>query len=144
MKSVSSFGDYFASELSMRYTRGMRKKKLLQKNPLLVFKLNGSDYALPLDLVKRVTRMKDVTAFTPPKAPPETIDYNGLKVPLHNLRREMGAETDSYSEKDRLIIVNTKSGVSALLVDEVTQVGTELGAETVLFQKLEERHHIRF
>ncbi len=106
-----------------------------QEIPYLIFTLNGNDYAVPLTLVQRVTRMKDVTAWEAEQTPPDNIVFEGSAVPLRNLREELGYPRRTVSETDRLIVINTSGGVDALLVDEVPRVESPPNEGTILFDE---------
>lgn len=90
--------------------------------PHLVFILDGRLFAVPLDRVRLVTR-----AALPrpvPGAPPLLLGVlclRGEMRPVVSLRRRLGLPDRPLRPSDRLVVVQGRSLVLALVVDEVTE-----------------------
>ena len=90
---------------------------------LLQFKVEGLNYALPLDAVDRVASMVE---FTPlPEAPDivlGVIRWRGRIVPLLNLRKRFRLKEQPPNWTDSVIIARTRSRQVALVVDTIVGV----------------------
>ena len=91
----------------------------------LVFGLNGSRFALSLEQVQRVVRAVAVTPV--PEAPPGVrgvINVAGQITPVVDLRPSLRLPETEVSPGDYFILVNTPTGLQALLVNEVLWIIT--------------------
>ena len=90
---------------------------------LVVFRLDGERFALPLDQVEIALRMVSVTPV--PDAPPwviGVIDLHGRVIPVMDLRERLGHPTKEPHQDDRLLVISLAERTFALVVDEVTEV----------------------
>ena len=91
---------------------------------LLTFSLDGSPYALPVERVREIVRLRSITAV--PRVPPDVLGVISLRgeiVQVVDLRRRLGLEPLEPGRSSRVIVVHDGDGrVAGLLVDGVTDV----------------------
>lgn len=90
---------------------------------LLVFRIEGREYALPVGEVVEVLRM--VAATPLPEAPPwvaGVINFRGQVLPLIDLRSRLGTLRREPELSDAIIVVRADKVVTGLVVDEVVEV----------------------
>jgi len=88
---------------------------------VIIFRIDGQSYAIPLSDVDRVIRAVEVTPL--PKAPETVlgiIDYHGTLVPVLSLRKRLSLDFRDISTNDRFVIARTSRRTIVLTVDEVT------------------------
>ncbi len=94
------------------------------KEELLAFMLAGCRYAIPVDAVREIVRLRPMT--TVPRVPHEilgVIPLRGEIVQVMDLRRRLGVEETVSARSSRIIVLHGEEGeVAGLLVDTVTQV----------------------
>jgi purine-binding chemotaxis protein CheW len=90
----------------------------------LVFGLEGSAYAIPVEAVREIIRMRALTAI--PRAPAWLLGVVALRgeiVEVIDLRRRLGIGVAQPSRASRIIVLHGDSDrVSAVLVDSVSEV----------------------
>lgn len=90
---------------------------------VVVFRLDGERFALPLDQVKIALRM---VSFTPaPDSPPwviGVIDLHGRVITVVDLRQRLGHPAKEPHRDDHLLVISLAERTFALVVDEVTEV----------------------
>jgi purine-binding chemotaxis protein CheW len=94
-----------------------------QLGQLVSFILGEQRYALPLQVVKRVLRVVEITPL--PKAPDivlGVVNLQGKVLPVINLSKRFRLPEREVSLSDQLIVAQTLQRPVALLVDEVTGV----------------------
>ncbi|MBI5278113.1 MAG: chemotaxis protein CheW [Burkholderiales bacterium] len=99
---------------------------------LIVFRLEGQCFALPLGCVERVVRAVEVTPL--PGAPPVVvgvIDVAGCVVPVLCLRQRLGLRRREIAPSDQLLIARMGRRTVALPIDEAQGV-IECDASTVI------------
>jgi purine-binding chemotaxis protein CheW len=91
---------------------------------LLSFELAGSPYAVPVERVREIVRMRPVTPV--PRTPEDVrgvISLRGEMIELIDLRRRLGLGAIETSRRTRIIVVKTGDDeVVGLLVDGVREV----------------------
>ncbi len=90
---------------------------------LVVFRLDGQRYALPLGAVERIVRAVELTPL--PNAPAivlGVIDMAGRILPVLNLRRRFGLPEREVGPADQFLIARTERRTVALVVDETQGV----------------------
>lgn len=91
---------------------------------LLTFVLHGALYALPVERVREIVRMRSITPV--PRVPAEVcgvISLRGEIVQVVDLRRRLGLEPIPATRASRIVIVHGEEGhVAGLLVDAVREV----------------------
>jgi purine-binding chemotaxis protein CheW len=91
---------------------------------LLCFELAGAPYAVPVERVREIVRMRPVTPV--PRTPEEVrgvISLRGEMIELIDLRRRLGLGLIEPSRQTRIIVIKTKDDeVVGLLVDAVREV----------------------
>ena len=91
---------------------------------LLCFELAGAPYAIPVERVREIVRMRPVTPV--PRVPEVVrgvISLRGEIIELVDLRRRLGLEPIEPSRRTRIIVIKTDDGeVVGLLVDAVREV----------------------
>jgi purine-binding chemotaxis protein CheW len=90
---------------------------------IVVFKLDGQRYAVPLAVVERVVQVAEITPL--PNASQTilgAINVHGQVMVVLDLRRHLGLRPRELALSDELLIVRSAQRIVALLVDEVTGV----------------------
>lgn len=98
---------------------------------LIVFRLEGQRYAVPLPVVERVWRMVEVAPL--PQAPAivlGVVNVHGQVVPVLDLQRRFGRPANRHGLTSCLLVARTSRRRLALPVNEVLGV-QEVTAETV-------------
>lgn len=94
---------------------------------LVTFSLGREQYAVPIDLVREVVRVTDITRV--PHAPAHirgVMNLRGRILPVMDLRTRLGLEAGETTHRSRVVVVEIERRVLGLLVDAVAQV-TRLG-----------------
>ena len=104
--------------------RGDSPESLDEIHQLLCFELAGSPYAVPVERVREIVRMRPVTPV--PRTPDEVrgvISLRGEMIELIDLRRRLGLGSIESSRRTRIIVTKTSDDeVVGLLVDAVREV----------------------
>jgi purine-binding chemotaxis protein CheW len=91
---------------------------------LLAFQVAGTPYALPVERVREIVRVRPVTPM--PRVPAEVLGLISLRgeiVQVLDLRRRLGLAEAEPTRASRVMIVHGGDGrVAGLLVDAVTEV----------------------
>ncbi len=91
---------------------------------LLSFRLADEVYAIPVERVREIVRMRPLTPV--PRMPVEVIGVVSLRgeiVEVVDLRVRLGLPSEGSMRQTRIIVLHGDSGrVTGLLVDEVTKV----------------------
>lgn len=98
---------------------------------LVVFKIEGQQYALPLHAVERILPMVAVSPL--PQAPAVAlgvINVHGQVLPVLDIRRRFGLPPRDYDLRSNLLVARTSRRTLALPVDEVLGV-SEVALEAV-------------
>jgi purine-binding chemotaxis protein CheW len=113
--------DVLAREAAQRRDFGSEPVELLQ---LLSFELEGAPYALPVECVREIVRIRPITPV--PRVSEDVrgvISLRGEIVQVVDLRRRLGLERVEPNSRSRVIVVHGGDGrVAGLLVDAVTEV----------------------
>jgi purine-binding chemotaxis protein CheW len=100
---------------------------------IVVFYLDGQQYALHLSAVARVVRVVEVTPL--PKAPEivlGVVNLQGRIIPVFNIRRRFRLPERELSLSDQLIVAHTSARTVGLVVDAVRGVVGPAGVEHIL------------
>lgn len=96
----------------------------VDQSRLLCFELAGTPYALPVERVREIVRVRPVTPM--PRVPQEVLGVISLRgeiVQVVDLRRRLGLAEAPSSRASRFVIVHGGDGrVAGLLVDRVSEV----------------------
>ena len=90
---------------------------------LLVFDVAGSSYALPVEAVREIVRLRPTTPI--PRAPLDVcgvISLRGEILQVIDLRRRIGAQASAPGRAARVVVVQGEDAVAGLLVDGVKEV----------------------
>lgn len=91
---------------------------------LLALELAGSPYALPVERVREIVRLRPITPV--PRVPGEVLGVISLRgeiVQVVDLRRRLGLAERPPARATRVVIAHAMDGhVAGLLVDSVTEV----------------------
>lgn len=91
---------------------------------LLVFGLDGSDYAIPVERVREIVRMRELTRV--PRTPEWLLGVLALRgeiVEVLDLRRRLGLAVGERSRSNRIIVLHGDADrVTGILVDSVAEV----------------------
>jgi purine-binding chemotaxis protein CheW len=100
---------------------------------LLAFEVAGGSYALPVECVREIVRLRPITPI--PRAPADVrgvIWLRGEIVQVVDLRRRLSAEPAEPTRRARIIVVQAEdAGIAGLLVDGVREV-LRIGAGDLL------------
>ena len=99
---------------------------------LLSFELDGAPYAVPVDRVREIVRMRSITPV--PRVPEEVrgvISLRGEIIQVIDMRRRLGLPPVEATRHTRLIVARDSEGrVAAMLVDAVREV-LRVGADAI-------------
>ena len=113
--------DALAREAAQRRGFGSEPVEFLQ---LLTFVIEGAPYALPIECVREIVRVRPITPV--PRMPEDVrgvISLRGEILQVVDLRRRLGLESVEPNRRSRVIVVQEEGGpVAGLLVDAVTEV----------------------
>ncbi len=90
---------------------------------LVVFRLEREEYALPIELVREVVRVTDITRV--PHAPPHirgVMNLRGRILPVVETRSRLGLSPATTTASSRVVVVEVNRRMVGLLVDGVGQV----------------------
>lgn len=90
---------------------------------LVVFRLDREEYAVPIDEVREVVRVTDVTRV--PHAPQHirgVMNLRGRILPIVEIRSRLGLSPAELTPASRVIVVDVLGRTLGLLVDAVGQV----------------------
>jgi purine-binding chemotaxis protein CheW len=104
--------------------RGDSSESLDEIHQLLSFEIAGAPYAVPVERVREIVRMRPVTPV--PRTPEEVrgvISLRGEMIELIDLGQRLGLGAIESSRKTRIIVIKTGDDeVVGLLVDAVREV----------------------
>ncbi len=104
--------------------RGDSPESLDEIHQLLCFELAGAPYAVPVERVREIVRMRPVTPV--PRTPEDVrgvISLRGEMIELIDVRRRLGLGSIESSRRTRIIVTKTSDDeVVGLLVDAVREV----------------------
>lgn len=91
---------------------------------LLCFDVAGGSYALPVESVREIVRLRPITPI--PRAPADVcgvISLRGEILQVVDMRRRLSAEPAEPTRRARIVVVQSEdAGVAGLLVDGVREV----------------------
>jgi purine-binding chemotaxis protein CheW len=90
---------------------------------LITFRLDGEEFGLPVETVREVIRVGDITRV--PQAPPHIRGVTNLRgriLPVVEIRSRLGLAPLVPRSTARVIVVEVRGRVLGLLVDSVAQV----------------------
>ena len=91
---------------------------------LLSFRLDDSPYAIPVERVREIVRLRDVTRV--PKVPEWVLGVVALRgevVQVVDLRMRLGLPTNEFTRRSRIIVLHGDDDrITGVLVDAVDQV----------------------
>lgn len=101
----------------------MSNAVVMEDERLVVFKLAGEDYAVPIAGVHTVERMMPITRV--PRAPyfiDGVINLRGEVVPVINLRRRLDLPALEHNPDMHIVVALAGEQMVGLLVDEISHV----------------------
>jgi purine-binding chemotaxis protein CheW len=104
---------------------------------VVVFTLEGQQYALPLSAVERIIHAVEITPL--PKAPDivlGVINMQGKIIPVINIRKRFRLPEREIKLRDQLIVANTSRQTVALVADEVSGVIERSEQEIISAEKI--------
>jgi len=104
-------------------TEGAEAAVSVQELELLSFRLGQEEYAVMIDSVKEVLKIRDLTAV--PNAPDYVLGVTSLRgpiLPVIDLCKRLGLPPGTRDEKSRIIVVNLNDEEAGIVVDRVTGV----------------------
>ncbi|MEM9175469.1 MAG: chemotaxis protein CheW [Myxococcota bacterium] len=113
--------------------RGEGQETVQVLRELLVFGLDGAAYAVPVERVREIVRMRELTTI--PRAPAWLLGVVALRgevVEVVDLRRRLGLGASTPDRSNRIIVLHGDADrVTGLLVDSVSEV-YRIGDDEVL------------
>lgn len=89
----------------------------------VVFSLDGRYFALPLEIVERITRAVAITPFShPSEIVMGAINLQGRVIPVMNIRKRFSLSDTEVNAENHFIIGRTRELSVALLVDTVYDI----------------------
>lgn len=95
----------------------------MKNNQAVVFAVGKESYGVPIDAVKEIVRVPDVTAV--PDAPAffeGVINLRGRVVPVVDLRARLGLPRTQRTRSSRVLITENNGSATGMLVDAVSEV----------------------
>lgn len=95
---------------------------MAQELQLVIFKLAGEEYGLPIHQVQEINRLAEITKL--PQAPlfmEGVIDLRGSVIPILDLRKRFGLPAD-LTDETRIMIVEVQDQKIGTIVDGVAEV----------------------
>lgn len=111
------------AQLSNQLDSEREEEELEDLVELICFALEDEEYAIRLQDVREVIKMKNITVV--PKAPvyiPGIISLRGQIIPVFDLRKRVGLATKEFDRFTRIIVVNSNGEKVGLIVDVITGV----------------------
>lgn len=105
--------------------------------PLLVFSLEGQNYALHLGVVEHAERSVEITPL--PKAPDivmGVVNVHGEMIPVMNIRKRFRLPERDLRLRDHLILARTRARTVGLVVDTVEEVEEQPQASVTAAQRI--------
>ena len=103
-----------------------------EKGKYMTFKSGHENFGLAIQYVNEIIQMQEITAI------PETEDYikglinlRGKVVPVIDVRLRFKQEPLEYNDRTCIIVINVKSSVVGLIVEEIAEV-VEINEENIL------------
>ncbi|MAE20988.1 MAG: chemotaxis protein CheW [Pseudomonas sp.] len=93
-------------------------------NQVVVFRLNGEEFAVPITSIQEIVRIPD-ELIRVPKAPEfleGVINLRGIVLPVVDLRVRLGIEGAVKSERQRIVVFLIHGVRTGFIVDQVTEV----------------------
>lgn len=90
---------------------------------LVIFRLGGEDFGVPISQVREINRLVPITAI--PKAPPSVlgvINLRGKVIPVISLRERFGFDKESADDATRIVVSEVGGQIVGFVVDAVTEV----------------------
>lgn len=90
---------------------------------MLSFRLGQEEYAVMVDDVKEVLKMRDLTPV--PNAPDYILGVTALRgpiLPVIDLSRRLGLPSGARGEKSRILVLSLNDEDAGMVVDQVTGV----------------------
>ena len=94
-----------------------------QEEQLVVFRLAGEIYGIPITLVQEIIRYREITRI------PRTSEYvrgvlnlRGQIVPVIDLRKRLGLPSAEETNSSRIVVIEMDENVVGMIVDAVTEV----------------------
>lgn len=106
------------------YSGGLDGEEMGLRRELLVLGLAGSAYAIPVERIREIVRMRELTKI--PRAPDwllGVVTLRGEVVEVVDLRRRLGLEASEFGRTTRIIVLHGDAErVTGVLVDSVSEV----------------------
>lgn len=100
--------------------------------PLVIYKVAGIRYGIPIHLVRRVIRIVEITPI--PQASEKImgiINYYGEVIPIINMRKILNLHNKEIELSDQILIVRAENRNVGLWIDEVINI-EEIALEDIV------------
>jgi purine-binding chemotaxis protein CheW len=122
--SAPQVGEQAWERLARSAVAGRTGGETLPLREFLTFRLGGTPYAVPVERVREIVRLRPITPM--PRVPASllgVISLRGEIVEVVDVRRRLGLEPATLSRATRIIVLHGDDGrTSGLLVDGVSDV----------------------
>ncbi len=122
--SGTSAGDWETLARTASLTSLGAEEETLLVRELLSFRLDGSPYALPVERVREIVRLREITEI--PGVPPWVLGVVALRgevVQVVDLRMRLGLHSGEPTKQHRIIVLHgDDERITGVLVDGVDQV----------------------
>jgi len=91
---------------------------------LVVFRLGGEEFAVPIDCVQEILRVPESLTHVP-KSPPSVegvVNLRGSVLPVLDLRRRLSLKTLPRNDAQRIMVLLINGGQTGFIVDSVVEV----------------------
>lgn len=97
-------------------------QKILE-NKLIVFVINGNEYAISVERVGSIERVLPITRVpSAPKFVKGVINLRGVITPVIDLKTKLHNEPTEFTEQTRILIIHLDTTTIGLIVDEANDV----------------------
>lgn len=102
----------------------MEHKQVMAKpGQYLTFTLQGRHFAVPIETVKEINRMGDITPVPQtPQCVAGVMNLRGKVIPVVDLRLKFGVEPSAYTRETCIIVIEGVTGAIGTIVDSVSDV----------------------
>ena len=97
--------------------------KLMEPLQVVVFSLDGQEYALNINFVKEIIMMTEITTVpNSEECVKGIINLRGMVTPIISLSKKFRLEESAYTNESRIMILSIGESNAGIIVDSVTEV----------------------
>ncbi len=111
--------------LTKKYAQSEEEKKAAFENYLQMvgFKLGNEEFMVDINKIREIIMTTDITYI--PRIPSYyegVINLRGNIVPIINMRKKLGMESEGFSDETRILIMEVNDMIVGFIVDKITKV----------------------